>query len=112
MPRFAAVSDPVLLHAPLLGDLSCASRGALRDSLRLDRALAQRRRCSRTLRAATAAIEAPIAKARSFIRTVGTPIAAAATSSSRIDAHARPTRELLTRRTKKMTTTINARVSQ
>src|SRR6266545_3631488 len=52
--------------------------------------------------------DAPTAKPRSFIRTTGTPLAAAATSSSRIPFHARPIRESSNRRvTKTMTHTIS-----
>ena len=58
------------------------------------------------------ATAAPMANAPSFIRTVGTPIAAAATSSSRIAAHARPTRPVFTRRSRKIQTTTTARIIQ
>src|SRR6266540_2589256 len=48
----------------------------------------------------------PIAKASSFMRSVATPIAAAASSSSRMAAQARPTREWLIRRSKKIQMTM------
>ena len=46
---------------------------------------------------ATPAVDAPMAKAHSFILTVGTPMAAAASSSSRIATQARPMRDRLSR---------------
>ncbi len=48
--------------------------------------------------------DAPQAKARSFIRTSGTPMACAATSSSRIASQARPMWESSSRRLTRMTT--------
>src|SRR5436309_347461 len=52
----------------------------------------------------TPANEAPHAKARSFARTSGTPMAWAATSSSRMASHARPMCESSSRRLTTMTT--------
>ena len=42
-------------------------------------------------------MNAPMAKARSLNRNVGTPISSAASSSSRVASHARPTRLFLMR---------------
>src|SRR5712691_1677591 len=52
----------------------------------------------------TPANDAPQAKARSFARTSGTPIACAATSSSRMASHARPMCESSSRRFTRTTT--------
>ena len=53
--------------------------------------------------------DAPVAKASSFMRTSGTPIACAATSSSRIASHARPMWESSSRRLTITTTTTMSR---
>ena len=53
----------------------------------------------------TPANEAPQAKAMSFMRTSDTPIARAASSSSRIASHARPMWESSSRRLTTMTAT-------
>jgi hypothetical protein len=52
----------------------------------------------------TPAKEAPQAKARSFMRTSGTPMARAASSSSRIASQARPIWESSSRRLTRITT--------
>ena len=54
-------------------------------------------------------IDPPMAKAHSLKRKVGTPMSAAASSSSRMAAHARPTRLRSRRRATKITTTMRAR---
>ncbi len=55
---------------------------------------------------------APEAKAASFIRTSGTPIATAAISSSRMAVHARPILESSRRRATTITTTMMSSASR
>lgn len=59
---------------------------------------------------ANPAVEAPTAKAHSFIRKLGTPMASAASSSSRMADHARPTRDRPRRTNTKMVRVMATRV--